>query len=658
MTILFESIVILAFAAMILFICHNLKIPSVVGFLLTGIVIGPHGFGIVPEIKHVEELAEIGIVLLLFTIGLEFSFKKLASLKFHALVGGSLQLIITVIIIIPFAIFLSKNFGSTIFLGFLVALSSTAIVLKILQQKAEIESPHGRLILAILIFQDIAVVPIMLFIPIFSGQTDNLLLTISLLTFKAILVALIVFLSVKIIIPKLLHYIVNTRNRELFMLSIVVLCFSIAWLTAKAGMSLALGAFLAGLIISESEYSHQAAANILPFKDVFTSFFFISIGMLINLNFMFHHIGSIILSVSGIILLKSLIIIGIVLLLGFPFRTAILTGLCLCQVGEFSFVLYKASMDYGLLTENLYQLFLSVSVVTMIMTPFIIGNSHKISDLIEKLPIPKKFKEKPVENKALEGLVGHLIIIGFGLNGRYLAKAAKIWKIPYIIIEANPETVRIEKAKGEPIFYGDAIYEAILEHANVSDAKLAVIAISDPVSVQRTTKAIRDINHKIHIIARTRFFSEYKTLIHLGANEVIPEDFETAMEIFSRVLSKYFVPRKEIENFISEIRSDGYEMSRNLMEVQTAICELKLPNVEIKRYKLGQDCNVCGKTLEQIGLRKNYNITLLSLRSQDNIISNPGANTILQAEDVIIVVGQTEHLTNADNLFSSIKNKM
>lgn len=662
MHLLFEIVVILAFAAFIIFVCNRLRIPAVVGFLFTGMTIGPFGLGIVQDIKHVEELAEIGVILLLFTIGLEFSFKNLLSIKRQAFIGGGLQLVLTTLVVIPFGMIWDFSLGSSIFLGFLVTLSSTAIVLKIIQKRAEIETPHGRNALAILIFQDIAVVPMMLFVPFIAGAAPDMGKTFAVLLLKGVVVIVLVYIGVVFIIPKLLHLIASTRDRELFLISIVVICFSIAWLTAKAGLSLALGAFLAGLIISESEYSHEAVANILPFRDVFTSFFFISIGMLLNLKFAVDHIGIVLLSASGVIVLKSLIIFAIVMLMGFPFRTGVLTGLSLAQVGEFSFVLFKSSMDYQLLPDDFYQLFLSLSVLTMILAPFVIAAASRIADGLLKLPLPVKIREGLYYVKTREGAGGHgcfenhLIIIGFGMNGRHLARAAKLWNIPYVIIETNPETVRKEKQKGEPIFFGDASHEAILEHACIGGAKIVAIAISDSISVRRIIKTARVLKPDVHIIVRTRFFNEYKLLMQLGANEVIPEEYETSIEILSRVLSKYFVPRDEVEHFVRQVRAEGYDIFRHLPDDFAQIREFELPNVEIRRFRVGSEAPAAGKSLEEIGLRKNYGVTLLAVRKENEVVSSPGANTRLASGNIVLLVGQTENLLRAARLFLNPEN--
>ncbi|MDP6037142.1 MAG: cation:proton antiporter, partial [Candidatus Latescibacteria bacterium] len=349
-----DIVIIFGLAIAVLFICYRLRVPAVVGFLLTGILVGPYGFGLVKAVHEVEVLAEIGIVLLLFTIGIEFSFERLLQIRKSVLMGGSLQVLLTFLA----TLFISKRFGQAfgeaVFIGFLVALSSTAIVLKLIQERAEVDSPHGRTTLGILIFQDIIIVPMILVTPLLAGATGNLVETLFVLLGKGIGIILLVMISAKWIVPRVLYQIARTRNQEVFLLSVVVIGLGVAWLTSMAGLSLALGAFLAGLIISESEYSHQALGNILPFRDVFTSFFFVSIGMLLDVGFLFQQPVTIVLIALGVLVLKSSIAFFVTVLLGLPFRTAILVGMALSQVGEFSFILSRTGVEHGLLTGNIY----------------------------------------------------------------------------------------------------------------------------------------------------------------------------------------------------------------------------------------------------------------------------------------------------------------
>jgi len=445
-----DIVVIFGLAIAVLFICHRLRVPAVVGFLLTGIFVGPYGFGLVKAVHEVEILAEIGIVLLLFTIGIEFSLEKLLQIRKSVLMGGSLQVLLTFLATLFIARRFGQAFGEAVFIGFLVALSSTAIVLKLIQERAEVDSPHGRTTLGILIFQDIIIVPMILVTPLLAGATGNLGESVLVLLAKGIGIILLVMVSTKWIVPQVLYQITRTRNQEVFLLSVVVICFGVAWLTSKAGLSLALGAFLAGLIISESKYSHQALGNILPFRDVFTSFFFVSIGMLLDVGFLFQQPGTIALIALGVLVLKSIIACFATVLLGSPFRTSILVGLALSQVGEFSFILSRTGVEHGLLAGNIYQMFLAFSVLSMAATPFIITLAPRAADIILRFPLPKRLISGfyPVPEIKVKNKKDHLIIIGFGVNGRNVAHAARVAGIPYAVIEMNPKTVRNEQAQG------------------------------------------------------------------------------------------------------------------------------------------------------------------------------------------------------------------
>jgi CPA2 family monovalent cation:H+ antiporter-2 len=626
-----------------------------VGFLLTGILAGPHGLGLLKAVHEVEVLAEIGVVLLLFTIGIEFSLKNLLRIKKSVLMGGSVQVLLTFVAVFSLSRYFDQAFSESVFIGFLVALSSTAIVLKLIQERAEVDSPHGRTTLGILIFQDVIIVPMMLVTPLLVGAAGNLGSLILVLVAKGIGIILLVMIGAKWIVPQVLYQIARTRNSELFLLSVVTICLAVAWLTSSSGLSLALGAFLAGLIISESEYSHQALGNILPFRDVFTSFFFVSIGMLLDVGFLFRQPGFIVLIALGVLALKAIIACFVTVLLGLPLRTAILAGLALSQVGEFSFILSRTGTEHGLLAGNIYQIFLSVSVLTMAATPFIITLAPHLSDIILRLPLPKRLVSGfyPVSEIKVEGKKDHLIIIGFGLNGRNLAQAAKLMDIPYVIIEMNPETVRSEQAKGEPIYYGDATREAVLQYANIKDARIVVLAINDPAATRRITEITRRLNSKVHFIVRTRYLQEMQSLYELGADEVIPEEFETSVEIFTRVLAKYLIPRDEIERFVAEVRSDGYKMFRSLSKKSVSFSDLtlQLPDVEISTLRVGVRSALAGKSLTQIELRKRYGVTVLAIRRTSQILSNPHGDMQLCANDVLFVLGPPEKIAEVTSLF-------
>jgi CPA2 family monovalent cation:H+ antiporter-2 len=650
-----DIIIIFGLAIVVLFICHRLRVPAVVGFLLTGIFAGPYGLGLIKAIHEVEIFAEVGVVLLLFTIGIEFSFKRLLRIKMSVLLGGSLQVFLTFFTVLLICTQLGKAFGEAVFIGFLVTLSSTAIVLKLLQERAEVDSPHGRTTLGVLIFQDIIVVPMILITPLLAGATGSLSESLLILLAKGIGIILFVILSAKWIVPKVLYQIARTRNHEIFLLSVVVMCFGVAWLTSWAGLSLALGAFLAGLIISESEYSHEALGNILPFRDVFTCFFFISIGMLLDVGFLFQKPVIIVLITLSVLFLKSFIAGSVALLLGYPLRTGILVGLALCQIGEFSFILSRAGVEHGLLAGNIYQMFLAVSILTMAATPFIIILAPRLADILCRLPLPKGLISgfHPVSEIKTIDRKDHLIIIGFGVNGRHLAQAARIMGITYVIVEMNPETVRAEKAKGEPIYYGDATRDLILEHANIKNARIVVIAINDATATRRITEIVRRLSSKVHLIVRSRFLQEMMPLHELGADEVIPEEFETSVEIFTRVLTKYLIPKDEIEELVAVVRSDGYKMLRSTSRETASFSDLKrqLPDVEISSLRIGERSPLIGKSLAQIELRKRYDITVLAIRRDSKILSNPDGDAQLFANDALFVLGLPEKIAVVTDLF-------
>ncbi len=652
-----DIVIIFGLSVAVLFVCHRLKVPAIVGFLVTGIIAGPYGLGLIRAVHEVEILAEVGVVLLLFTIGIEFSLEKLLRIRKTVLLGGSIQVLLTILVTFFVVNRLGQPVGESIFIGFLISLSSTAIVLKLLQERAEVDSPHGRTDLGILIFQDVIIVPMILLTPLLAGAAGRSGEFFFIITAKGIAIIGFVIVSAKWIVPRLLYQIARTRSQELFMVCIIVICLSVAWMTSSAGLSLALGAFMAGLIISESEYSHQALGSILPFRDVFTSFFFISVGMLLDVGFLFEHPATIAFIAVGILVLKSFIAGLAAFLLGLPLRTAILAGIALGQVGEFSFILSETGMEHGLLIGDAYQMFLACSVLTMAATPFVIALSPRLAELVLRLPLPEKVISgfSPVAEIEAKRKKDHLIIVGYGVNGSNVARAARFAGIPYAIIEMNPETVRSEQARGEPIFFGDATREAVLQHANIKDARIVVVAINDPASTRRITEVTRRLNPKVHVIVRTRYLQEMKSLYELGANEVIPEEFETSVEIFARVLAKYLIPRDEIEKFVTEVRSGGYEMFRRLSRDTTAISDLNLymPDVEIDTVRIGEKSSLAGKSLAEMDLRRKFGITVLAIRRDQGILANPKADMPLFAKDVLYIIGSPDKLAEAAGLFDN-----
>jgi monovalent cation:H+ antiporter-2, CPA2 family len=642
-------------SAIVVFVLHKLKIPSLVGFLVAGVIIGPHGVGIVTDTHAVESLAEIGVILLLFTIGIEFSLAKLVRLKKAIITGGGSQVFLTIGLSAAAAYLATGNLNQSVFFGFLIALSSTAIVMKMLADKGETDSPHGRIMVGILIFQDLCVVPLMLFIPILSGEGATLT-EAGIKMGQATLIIAGTLLSARWVVPKLLYQVVSTRSRELFITTIILLCLGIALLTANFGLSLALGAFLAGLIISESEYAHQAMAEVLPFKDSFIGLFFVSVGMLMNIGYMNNNCLKIAIAVTLIFGLKVITGLSASILAGSPLRSSIHTGLGLAQVGEFSFVLAIAGRAAGLISEDFYQIFLSASVVTMMMTPFVLKAASPVSAWITSTRLLKKLgniKQSSEPEGYPKKRKDHVIIVGFGLNGRNLAKVLKEAEIPYVVLEMNSDTVREMKKKGDPIYYGDGSSKEILHKMGIERARLLVIAISDPVSTRRIVAIARSENPDIYILVRTRYLIEVDDLKSLGADEVIPEEFETSIEIFSRVLHRYNFPGNIIYDMVEKIRSDSYTALRNVELPKRQLfdkCEW-IPQVEIEGYRIPEVSHMIGKSISELQVRKRTGATIIAVRRGPAVHTNPEPDFRFRAGDIVLFTGDREKMNAATGYF-------
>jgi CPA2 family monovalent cation:H+ antiporter-2 len=653
--ILRSLVIILSVSALIVYALSRVKIPSLVGFLLAGVIIGPHGLGLLKDTHAVEIMAEIGIVLLLFTIGIEFSISRLVRMKKAVVVGGGLQVVLTIGLSALMSYAATGSLNTSLFFGFLIALSSTAIVLKMLTEKGDIDSPHGRMMVGILIFQDLCVVPLMLLTPSMSGVTIDLI-DIALKIGKAAFIIVAVLLSARWLVPRLLHQVVHTRSRELFISTIILLCLGIAYFTSKFGLSLALGAFLAGLVISESDYAHQATSDILPFKESFMGLFFVSAGMLMNIGFAADNYLKVTIAVLLIFGLKLLTGTLSSLAAGSPFRTALHAGLGLAQIGEFSFVLAIAGREAGLITEDIYQIFLSSSVVTMMLTPFILKAAPSLSGWVASRHVMKRLTQmkKGTERAGHPARrQGHVIIIGFGLNGMNLARVLAEAEIPYVALEMNPDTVQKMKKKGEPIYYGDATSVEILHNLSLNKARLLVVAISDPASTRRIVSIARHENPDIFIIVRTRYLVEVEDLKALGANEVIPEEFETSIEIFSRVLNQYNFPGNIILEMVEKIRSNSYTALRNLDLPKRHLfekCEW-LPEIEIDGYKIPADSFMTGKSISELQIRKKTGVTVIAVRRETEVITNPAPDFKFKRGDIVLFTGEREAMKTSLHYF-------
>jgi len=664
-----DLLVVFAVTAVVVFVFGRAQIPSVIGLLVSGVLVGPYGLSLVDDVESVELLAEIGVVVLLFTVGLEISLSRLlVMLPLMAQVGLP-QIVGTTLLVAAATWWHLGSLPQAIFAGLLVAMSSTAIVLKLLADRGQTAAPPGRIAVAVLLLQDLLVVVAMLAVPLLAAAagveppaTDTVashgthaepLVANPLL---AVLIGFGVVAAVLVagrrLIPWVLHEVVRLRNRELFLIVLVLICLGTAAITARVGLSLALGAFLAGLALSESEYGHQAFAEVLPFRDTLASLFFVSVGMLLDISFVVSHFGLVCLVVIGIVLVKLLVTAVPAMFIGFPLRTGLIAGGTIAQVGEFSFVLGSRGEEVGLLAAADYQAFLAAAVMTMAATPVVTSLLPRLCDrLARSRRFGRLFHEPPPPSG--RELSDHVVIAGFGVNGRNLAAALTEFGVPHVILELNPETVRRERATGLDIRYGDCTRVAILEHAGIARARAYVVAISDPASARRSVRVARDLAPDTQILCRTEYLAEVDELRLLGADVVVPAEFETALSIFERVLGIYDVPEETIDDLVDDLRLENYGFLRGGGR-RLALRPDGTPDLfdQLGSCRIPPGSVVEGHSIGNLGIRAATGVTIIAVRRAGQLIRNPGADFQLQADDEVSFVGSRDERAAAGQLLA------
>jgi CPA2 family monovalent cation:H+ antiporter-2 len=650
-----ELIIVLTATIAIVFVFQKLRLPNIVGFLLAGVIIGPHGFQLIQSVDQVETLAEIGVVLLLFTIGLEFSLETILSVQRRVVWAGLLQVVLTTLVVLAVARLLGASVEVGLFYGFLVSLSSTAIVLRIYHDRGEINSLQGRLASGLLLFQDLCVVPMMLLLPLLAGSGQDSILSIVWVLVKSLITLVVIVWTARKLLPRLLHQVALLRNREIFVLFVVLVCFGTAWLTSESGLSLALGALVAGLVISESELSHQIVAEILPLRDCFSGIFFISVGMLLNLGILSQDFRIALLELLLMIGIKSLVLFAVFWWLYGSIRLGVVLGLGLAQIGEFSFVLAKAGINYKLLSPGDGQIFLAASILSMIATPFLIQWAHAWAFGFEGL-----FKDIGFNPSTGSGAnetsaaTGHVIVVGYGLNGQNLARVLKEVGIPYRVLEMDPDLVRSAKAGGEPISFGDGTRPEILQQVGIEKSRVLVIAISDPVATARLVSQARRLRADLYIIVRTRYVAEIDHLYRLGANQVIPEEFETSVEIFAHVLQEYHVPRNVISLQVDLIRKEHYGTLRGirLQGKQLDALSQFLVGTTSDIFSIVEGSPALGKSLEEINLPSRCGVSVIAVVRDGKSYPNVGNDFELTVGDMLILLGGHKALDDAAQILN------
>jgi CPA2 family monovalent cation:H+ antiporter-2 len=650
-----QLIIVLTATIAIVFVFQKLRLPTIVGFLLAGVIIGPHGFQLIQSVDQVETLAEIGVVLLLFTIGLEFSLETILSVQRRVVWAGLMQVLLTTLVVLAVARLLGVSVEVGLFYGFLVSLSSTAIVLKIYHDRGEINSLQGRLASGLLLFQDLCVVPMMLLLPVLAGSGQQSIFSIVWVLAKSLIALGAIVWTARQFLPRLLHQVALLRNREIFVLFVVLVCFGTAWLTSESGLSLALGALVAGLVISESELSHQIVADVLPLRDCFSGIFFISVGMLLNLGLLSQDYRIALFELLLMIGIKSLVLFGVFWWLYRSIRLGVVLGLGLAQIGEFSFILAKAGINFKLLSPAEGQIFLAASILSMIATPFLIQWAHAWAFGFEGF-----FKDSGIDRAASAGAsgevpaTGHVVVVGYGLNGQNLARVLKEVSIPYRVLEMDPDLVRSAKAAGEPISFGDGTRPEILQQVGIQQARVLVVAISDPAATARLVFQARRLRADLYIIVRTRYVAEIDHLYRLGANQVIPEEFETSVEIFARVLQEYHVPRNVISLQVDLIRKEHYGTLRGirLQGKQLDALSQFLVGTTSDIFSIVEASPAVGKSLEEINLPSKSGVSVIAVVRDGKSYPNVGDDFKLAVGDILILLGGHKALDDAAQILN------
>ena len=645
-----DAVALLLAAAAIAYLCFRLGLVPIVGFLVAGVLIGPNALGLVQDRALVDAAAEVGVMFLLFTIGIEFSLEKLTEMRTAIFAGGGLQVVLatvgTLLLLLAFGI----DWRSGLFTGFLVSLSSTAIVLKLLADRNETTSPRGRIGLGILIFQDLAVVVMVLLVPMLGG-TGASGGAIAWALAKAALIIAGVLLLARRLMPAILEQVARTCSPELFLLTVIAICFGTAFLTNLAGVSLSLGAFLAGLLVSESRFSQHALGEILPLQILFSAVFFVSVGMLLDLGFLVTHLPLVAAGIAAVLAVKVLTTGASVLAVRERPAVAVATALMLAQVGEFSFVLERAGRQMGLSPVGLgavgSQAFIATTVVLMVLTPFLTGTGGAAARRVALATIEEEDDETPVP--AVEGprRENHVVVAGYGQAARRLVRVLDGSRIPFIITTLSPEGATEAEADGLPVLRGDASRQHTLLGAGTDRAKVLVVPDDDPAMAHRVASVARLVNPTMRIVVRTRYIAEMEPLLSVGVDRVIAEELESVVQLFADVMRSYDLPAEDIERNEEVVRRGGYAALRSEERPAKPVVECDLgPDCLARRtVTIRAGAPAVGLTMGRLPLFAE------GLRREGTDRGKPPGDEVIQAGDELVLAGTADAFAQAAPLF-------
>lgn len=636
--ILQELVLVYALAVALLLIAARLRVPSIVALIVAGVIAGPAGIALMTSQEDVDLMAEIGVALLLFTAGLEFSLNDLRRTWRTILPGGLAQVALTAAVTGTVVLLAAGGSMTRVaVVGLFVALSSTAVVLKELARKNYLHTPHGRLTIGVLLLQDLVVIAVLAAAPALLSGEGQAQGNIGAALLKLAIVGGGVLLLGRVLLPRLLR-IAAALSREAFALSVLLASVGTAYLAALLGLSMAAGAFLAGLILAEGEFSHQVHADVRPLRDLLASLFFISVGMLIDVRAMLPVLPIVLAVGAAIIVVKTGVAAGGLALTGAPARVALASALALAQVGEFSFVLGRAALDGGVITADWWQVLLGASVATMVLTPFLIGAAPELAARLSR----GRLQEPSSLAEGKEQLRDHVVILGYGVGGQLVAQSLAELSVPHVVLELNGATVRSALARGVNIHYADVSAPEPLKAAGVEHAAAVVAVLSDPDASERALRSVRAINPEVTMILRTRYRLEAERLARAGATLAVAEELEASLEVLSQLLARLHIPGNVVETLVDNYRRVlGAPTGRSSRAPAIPLDQMprEIIDAPVSSFRLGLGAWAAGRTLQELDIRARTSATVLAVRRQSGTTTSPHGSFRLEAGDDVFLLG-------------------
>jgi CPA2 family monovalent cation:H+ antiporter-2 len=652
-TILRELAVIAVVGVAVTVLFARLRLPTVAGLLVAGALLGPSGFGLIESAHSIELLAEVGVVLLLFTIGLEFSLQRLKHILGQVAVGAVVQVGLTVAVTVWLASVFGEPLSRGFFYGFVFALSSTAIVLRGLHERREVDAPHGRFIVGTLIFQDLCVVPMVLIVPLLGGSAagGEQLRSVGVALFKAALVVVITIVAARRIVPTVLRWVDASRSREVFLLAVLALCIGTAWLTSLVGLSLALGAFLGGMVVADTEYGHRAMGDILPLRDAFVSIFFVSLGMLFDFNVVLRAPGLVLLLLMGFLFIKGFLATIAALVMRFPARVAWLAGVGLAQFGEFGFVLCTLGVEAGVVDQAAVRPLLAAGILSMFLTPTLVHVApHVTAGELLLAPLERLIGVRGVDeiDTQKKQLSRHVVVVGLGVAGKFVVQSLTECGIPHVILELNAETVRNARAQGQEAYYADATSAEALSHAHLEQARALVLLMNDPQAAQRVVDTARRLAPEVPILMRTHYLTEKPMLMKIGASDVVAEEVEGGMEVLARLLRSLELPRNVIDQRLGEVRAATQTSERTQTVPRSLLPEHRgLADLKIESVQVVPGSPTLGRSTLDLDLRQRTGALIVAVRRDGVLLEDFDPKLAFQEGDVIYLVGSLGSVNDA-----------